>query len=130
METRQCNICGETKNCSEFYVNRDSYWNFCKACHKIRYAARYKDPRVRAYKRDYNYRAKYGVSAAEVEALKETQQGLCGICGDSMNDKYQVDHSHSTGAIRGLLCNSCNLFLGHYESRQLSPMDIENYLNK
>ena len=34
--------------------------------------------------------------------------GKCEICGD-FNESLCVDHNHSTGAIRGLLCKPCNI---------------------
>ena len=36
----------------------------------------------------------------------------CVICGDESNMK--VDHCHKTGSVRGVLCNRCNLGLGHF----------------
>lgn len=43
----------------------------------------------------------------------------CGICGatESSGGKKQlhVDHDHTTGKIRGLLCNHCNLGIGHFK---------------
>jgi hypothetical protein len=41
--------------------------------------------------------------------------GTCEIC--KAPAKYQ-DHCHDTGRIRGVLCNICNLGLGHYEIRK------------
>ena len=38
------------------------------------------------------------------------QKGLCPICGEpGITDQ---DHDHETGKIRGLLCHSCNIWLG------------------
>ena len=37
----------------------------------------------------------------------------CHICGRS--GYLVVDHNHSTGLVRGLLCDSCNKLLGAYE---------------
>ena len=43
------------------------------------------------------------------------QNNVCAICGgyEKHNSVLAVDHDHSTGIIRDLLCSSCNLLLGH-----------------
>ncbi len=63
------------------------------------------------------------------DALFQIQQGRCAICGISQEEldakyprhapvyrRFIIDHCHSTGKIRGLLCNPCNNLLGAYES--------------
>lgn len=49
-------------------------------------------------------------------SLYRKQGGRCGICELRLrSDRYKrfaVDHDHTTGAIRGLLCGSCNTALG------------------
>lgn len=47
--------------------------------------------------------------------LFKKQKGCCAICGRhqaGLGKAFDVDHCHSTGKIRGLLCNSCNIALG------------------
>ena len=49
------------------------------------------------------------------DSLYMKQQGCCVICGrhqSELNEKLGVDHNHSTGQIRGLLCNKCNTGIG------------------
>lgn len=56
----------------------------------------------------------YGLSPADVAAMLVEQGGVCAACAGPPNDDrpFMVDHNHVTGAVRGLLCNSCNLTLG------------------
>ncbi len=60
----------------------------------------------------------YGISAHEYERRAEAQGNVCAICGNAQTAgryKYlSVDHDHETGAVRGLLCLSCNSGLGHF----------------
>jgi Recombination endonuclease VII len=49
---------------------------------------------------------------AKYYALLAHQDYGCGICG-SQRKTLVVDHDHRTKQIRGLLCESCNGWLGH-----------------
>jgi hypothetical protein len=59
--------------------------------------------------------AKYGLVSDDYTHMLEIQEGHCAICGDSPTRKLGIDHDHETGAVRGLLCNSCNLGLGKFK---------------
>lgn len=64
-------------------------------------------------RRDYAYRTKYGISVDEYEILAGLQNHECKICGASDPERLLVvDHCHETGAVRGLLCDKCNVSIG------------------
>lgn len=54
----------------------------------------------------------YGITVYEAEQLMAAQAGGCAICGKqiSLDVAYEanVDHSHATGKVRGILCAFCN----------------------
>jgi hypothetical protein len=60
--------------------------------------------------------ARYGISAADYDALLIRQKGVCRICRKpcSTQKRLAVDHDHKTKRIRGLLCRRCNRGLGHF----------------
>ena len=78
-----------------------------------------RDRRGRKYdpakRRSWNYRTRYGVSAADVDALLASQGGLCAICR-KVPRRPVVDHDHSTGKVRGVLCHACNVMAGSLEN--------------
>lgn len=56
----------------------------------------------------------YGISQRDYDAMRTTQGSLCAIC-QKPQEKMCVDHCHSTGKVRALLCTACNTQLGHIE---------------
>jgi len=44
--------------------------------------------------------------------MKEVQKGRCLICTKIPTKQLVVDHCHTTGKVRGLLCDKCNFLLG------------------
>lgn len=69
----------------------------------------------------------YRMTTDEYDELLKRQNGLCLICGIDKKTKMSlaVDHCHTTGEIRGLLCCWCNRALGWFELRRSR---IEQYL--
>ena len=50
----------------------------------------------------------HGLTAQEAQMMKNNAS--CEICGNK--DSLRIDHDHTTGVIRGVLCNNCNVALG------------------
>jgi len=56
-------------------------------------------------------RRRYGIDRAQLDEMIKRQEGRCGICPEPLV-KIFVDHDHDSGAVRDLLCPSCNIMLG------------------
>ena len=87
------------------------------ARHKLRYAT---EPEYRARKdlqaNEARLRRRYGAGSSELKVLLMSQGGICPICGTSSpRGGWHTDHNHATGALRAILCGSCNIFLGKIE---------------
>lgn len=56
---------------------------------------------------------RYNITVEQFNERLIAQEGRCRICG-KFNGKKRlvVDHDHTTGEVRGLLCNLCNNMLG------------------
>lgn len=64
---------------------------------------------------------KYNLSKEEYNKLFYKQKGCCAICKKHQSEikrKLAVDHCHETGRVRGLLCFTCNVGLGHFKDNE------------
>ena len=76
--------------------------------------------------------AQYGITAAEFDSISIAQGKACVICGERERNgkRLSIDHDHSTGKFRGLLCHRCNVGLGMFrDSEDLLSMAI-SYLRE
>jgi hypothetical protein len=92
-------------------------WQRANAEHLNAYRREYNArPERKRKQRDAYYRRTFGISADEFDALLASQGGGCAICGSvpERAASFHLDHDHLTGAIRGILCLSCNQALGHF----------------
>ena len=63
----------------------------------------------REKQRDSRLSKTYGISLADYNRMLKAQGGGCAICGrKSKTRALDVDHSHKTGKVRGILCHRCN----------------------
>lgn len=112
MTTRVCSTCKVEKSFDEF--NKDSRKKHgirynCKECERVRMKkydtsdSGQKRMRVGRWKQQ-------GIDITHEEYVDRYTrlQGKCQICNKSFKTLC-VDHNHSTGKIRGLLCRPCNI---------------------
>lgn len=55
----------------------------------------------------------YGITLEDRDKMIAAQGNKCAVCETSFTKTPCIDHDHTTGAIRGLLCRHCNLMLGY-----------------
>lgn len=76
--------------------------------------------KILARSRERHLLKSYGLSGNDYYKLVKSQQGRCAICGKYEHRKLptgdvkplSVDHCHTTGKVRELLCNDCNALIG------------------
>lgn len=77
-------------------------------------------------------KSKYGISSDDYNRLFNLQGGRCAICRNPPAKKQlAVDHDHTTGLVRGLLCSRCNdeLLSAMYHKPKIA-MNAYNYLTE
>lgn len=65
-------------------------------------------------KRWNTIRNNYGLTREQYTELLTSQGNRCAVCAQPFPSrrKTHVDHQHTTGGVRGLLCHHCNVALG------------------
>lgn len=118
MMTKKCSKCQKVKETTEFSKNKckkDGFNQECKPCNR----ESHKKAREKGLTRWHDMKKTLGIGEKEYNALLEEQEYVCAICShphvEEKGGRLHVDHDHETGKIRGLLCNHCNLGLGHFK---------------
>lgn len=70
----------------------------------------------------------YGITLEQYQQLLEEQKHCCKLCGKTPMIIPVVDHNHITGQIRGIVCQGCNIAIGHYECFSHMFDTIKQYL--
>lgn len=76
--------------------------------------------------KDSHLRCRHGIGIADFDRLLAAQGGKCAIC--RTRKARDVDHSHVSGKVRGLLCHGCNVGLGFFRERSESLLRAVDYL--
>lgn len=87
-------------NCERYIQNSYKFWtkkkgNFCRKCIF-----------------SYSLKSKYNLEYKDYLILLNKCNRQCQIC--SCTNRLVVDHCHSSGKIRGILCSNCNSALGQF----------------
>lgn len=98
---------GHTSSCKSCRNNKTALW---QASRKLLDFEKYS-----RHRKSLNYKSKYGITLAEYEQLLEKQHKECAICQEVV--PLVVDHCHTTGKVRQLLCTTCNTGLGSFKEK-------------
>lgn len=95
-----CPKCEQMLPFESFTRNKTQKFGLTSSCRKCQ----------RKRERKYHY----GLTDGEYKQLLLEQNGACKICGRKFDSPLCVDHDHSTGRVRGLLCKNCNTAIGMF----------------
>ena len=129
---KTCTVCKEEKELENFYKHKSGKQGrkaVCKSCENIYDKERYNRLKLTGLKyiknkqssvRNSNYKSSFGITTEQYDELLEKQDYCCAVCLKHETEfkiRLAVDHAKveskfvPEGAIRGLLCNDCNLKL-------------------
>lgn len=113
-----CTMCNEDKPLEDFHVHklgRNGRDSVCRRCKAARSRERNADPSAKERSYRLKLRRDFGLELGRYDEMLEEQDGRCAICRREPNGKrLHVDHCHTTGVVRGLLCYTCNVGLGNF----------------
>lgn len=100
------------KKCKNGHLDKRHVSNRgCVTCNHNRSIAFMKAREGTTYHKDKWLKTTYGINFQEFQKMVNTQEGKCLTCQKLCEDLH-VDHCHTNGQIRGLLCGPCNRALG------------------
>ena len=144
-EVKACTKCGRSKPLHEFYKNRPDCipcnrrrqaqyrsrpeirrraverarkWQRRNRERYLKNQRAYKEKnraRIQAENRERHLRKTYGLTPDQYQAMNSAQNGLCAICSRPEAGGLHIDHDHTTGSVRGLLCGRCNKAIGLFD---------------
>jgi len=103
------------------------------ARHKYRYA---NDPDYRARKdrqaNEARMRRLYGITTRDRDEMIAAQNNRCAICETETpgGRGWHVDHCHSSGVVRAILCTACNVFVGRIEKNPELHKKVLGYIER
>jgi hypothetical protein len=99
------------KSKAKYEKNKETY----KAAHR-KWKAENREQHLADSRRLHLWK-KYKITVAQYDAMLDQQGGKCAICrGDCTSGRrLAVDHCHTTGRVRALLCYVCNTSIGKFE---------------
>ena len=125
MWTIKCKHCGEEHIQNQREIRNNAHSMACSKYRPFNYTG--------LEKRDGIIRNQYGITLAQYNEMLETQDYKCAICGNEdevEGRRLAIDHCHTTGKIRGLLCGKCNRGLGLFYDNTTALTKAIDYLNK
>lgn len=129
---KECTKCSEWKTLNEFGKSKNPGGQAqCKECRKAGKRGKPVSEVQRVSHRAWLLKNTYGITSGEFDRMLEEQGGVCRICHKGPSGRFKhlcVDHCHTTGKVRGLLCHACNKSLGFLEDDPARIKRLIDYL--
>ncbi len=148
---KKCLRCKINKPFSDSWKGTHTYglFSWCKLCKKeyereptVKKSKKeyYKKPHVVEIRKKYRnskngmdkiLKQNFGITIEEYQNIFDSQSGACAICKRHQSffkTRLNVDHRHSDGLVRGLLCGNCNRGIGFLEDSSEYLKSAINYL--
>lgn len=85
----------------------------------------------------FRLKQKYNITPEKLKEIVASQNNKCAICGNPETRKcygatrsLSIDHNHTTGIVRSLLCSGCNWMIGHAKENPSTLRRAAEYLER
>ncbi len=144
---RVCVACNKEKSWAEFHKDIHGFNQkkaTCNSCCNVKGRKIYKEnPIVRRSgmkNRPDKLKRLYDVTYEQIVQVLAHQNGRCANISCSkeisldvkgpVKNRAVIDHNHTTGKFRALLCVPCNMMLGILETKESLMLGLVNYISK
>ena len=145
MPYKKCPCCKQVKDIDKFHKEtraKDGHKVYCKICQAekqrdyIKRNTKERSVKAKTYYEDklraLQFKRLYNLTLTEYEDIVKKQNNKCKICLTDFSllsrKNIHVDHDHSSGKVRGLLCARCNRVLGLLEESSRILYGMIQYL--
>jgi len=146
-----CNGCKEWRSKGDFTKDQkaaDRLSSRCRPCRKkyrrgeevrartSKYNQRYaqQNPEIMKQKDRKNMLKRFwNMTTEQYDSMLQKQNGTCAICDKTESNPHKrlcIDHDHTTGKIRGLLCDNHNRAMGLFKDSIADMQKAIEYLKK
>lgn len=144
---RVCSVCGEFHSWDNFSWKKSARYKDkepklhqikqpkCKQCAYTETTS-WRQSKTPEQLKDMYLKCTYGITLQDYNELLISQDCTCAICSKELNieiwgaDSPVVDHCHTQGHVRGILCNECNRGLGYFRDNVNALAKAISYLTK
>jgi hypothetical protein len=80
---------------------------------------------------NYQMFQNFGITPIQYNEMVAKQDNKCAICKTDKpggKGRWHIDHCHKTNVVRGLLCQKCNMGMGHFGDNVEVLQKAINYL--
>jgi hypothetical protein len=102
----------------------------CRQCKRDRNNRPSEKVRASRAKRRHSYHLErtFGITVEMRNEMQYKQENCCATCGAEFKTTPHVDHDHTSGKVRGLLCGPCNRALGLIKDNPETLLRMVTYL--
>ena len=128
MDSKTCTMCEVDKPIEAFAKQSNGVLGRASACKECRHKKYYKKDTEKQWERQI--KRNFNMTPNDYQKMFDDQNGVCAACNEPVEGKLHIDHCHTTGRVRGLLCGPCNRGLGLLKDNPQTLANLITYLAK